>query len=51
MSKFFNETLQGLLEAVLIDKSETPLTAKEEMPAPSFYVADKDKNGQKNIKR
>ncbi len=44
MSKFFDETLQGLLEAVVIEKGEVPLTLKEDMPAPTYYVADKDKN-------
>lgn len=42
MSKFFDETLQGLLEAVAIEKGEIPLTLKENMSAPTFYVAEKD---------
>ena len=42
MSKFFDETLQGLLEAVVIEKGEIPLTLRENMPAPTFYVAEKD---------
>lgn len=28
MSKFFDETMQGLLEAVTIEKGETPLKEK-----------------------
>lgn len=43
MSKFFDETLQGLLEAVVIEKGEVSLTLKENMPAPTFYATDKDK--------
>ena len=42
MSKFYDETLQGLLEAIVIDKGEVPLTAKENMVASTFYVADKE---------
>jgi DNA-binding XRE family transcriptional regulator len=43
MSQFFDETLQGLLEAVVIEKSNIPLTTKENMPAQSFYIAEKDR--------
>lgn len=42
MSTFFDETLQGLLEAVAIEKGNIPLTHKEDMPAPTLYVAEKD---------
>ena len=43
MSKFFDETMQGLLEAVAIEKGKIPLTEKKGMPAPTFYAADKEK--------
>ena len=41
MSKFFEDTMQGLLEAIAIEKGNIPLTEKENMPAPTFYVSDK----------
>lgn len=40
MSKFFEETMQGLLEAIEIEKGNIPLTEREGMPAKTFYVAD-----------
>lgn len=43
MSKFFEETMQGLLEAVAIDKGEIPLIEKEDMPATTFVAADMEK--------
>lgn len=43
MSNFFDETMQGLLEAVAIEKGEIPLTEKEDMPAPTFTASDKEK--------
>lgn len=38
MSRFFNETMQGLLEAVSMEKGEIPLEKKEDMPAPTFVA-------------
>lgn len=38
MSKFFDETMQGLLEAVSMEKGEIPLEEKENMPAPTFIA-------------
>ena len=43
MSIFFEETMQGLLEAVAIDKGEIPLVEKENMPAPTFIAVDMEK--------
>ena len=43
MSQFFDETMQGLLEAVAIDKGEIPLAEKDSMPAPTFMAADMGK--------
>ncbi len=42
MSNFFDETMQGLLEAAEIAKGNISLTEREDMPAPTFYVADND---------
>jgi len=41
MSKFFEETMQGLLEAVTIEKGKMPLAEKKDMPAPTFVAAEK----------
>lgn len=43
MGQFFDETMQGLLEAVAIGKGEIPLIKKEDMPAPTFVAADMEK--------
>ncbi len=43
MSKFFDETMQGLLEAVAIEKGEICLEQKQDMPAPTFIASDKEK--------
>ena len=40
MSNFFDETMQGLLEAAEIAKGNITLTERENMKAPTFYVAD-----------
>lgn len=40
MSNFFDETMQGLLEAAEIAKGNITLTEWENMPVPTFYVAD-----------
>lgn len=43
MSKFFDETMQGLLEAVAVEKGEISLVQRENMPAPTFIASDKEK--------
>ena len=43
MSKFFDDTMQGLLEAVAIDKGEIPLVEKEDMPAPTLIASEREK--------
>lgn len=43
MNQFFDETMQGLIEAVAIDKGEIPLIKKENMPAPTFIASDMEK--------
>lgn len=40
MSKFFEDTMQGLLEAVAIDKGEIPLVEKSDMLATTFVADD-----------
>lgn len=40
MSNFFEETMQGLLEAAEIAKGNITLTERENMTAPTFYVVD-----------
>lgn len=42
MSKFFDDTMQGLLEAIEIEKGSIPLTERNEMEVPTFYVSDSD---------
>ena len=42
MSNFFDETMQGLLEAAEIAKGNITLTEWENKPAPTFYVVDND---------
>ena len=42
MSGFFEDTMQGLLEAVEIQKGNLPLVAREGMKAPTYYVAETD---------
>lgn len=43
MSSFFEDTMQGLLEAVEIEKGNIPLVERKGMPAPTYYVSDEDK--------
>ena len=40
MSKLFNDTMQGLLEAVAIDRGEMPLVEREDMPAKTMFSAE-----------
>lgn len=40
MSNFFDDTMQGLLEAVEIEKGNIPLAKRKEMAAPTYYVPD-----------
>lgn len=43
MSKFFEDTMQGLLEAVAINKGELPIVEKKNMSATTFVSADMEK--------
>lgn len=43
MSTFFEDTMQGLLEAVDMKKGNIPLKEKENMPAPTFIASEKER--------
>lgn len=42
MSEFFKDTMQGLLEAVEIEKGDIPLTERKDMPGKTYYVSNED---------
>ena len=44
MSDFFNETMQGLLEAVAIDQGKIPMKKVERLAAPTLRAKDIEKN-------
>ena len=48
MSKFFEETMQGLLEAVAIEKEEINVKRKADMPAPTYAASENLKINEKN---
>lgn len=41
---FYEELEKGLLEAIAMEKGEIPIVEKENMPAPTFVAAEKEKN-------
>lgn len=43
MSNFFDDTMQGLLEAIEMEKGNIPVVPKEDMPAPTFVASDREK--------
>ncbi|MCM1542569.1 MAG: helix-turn-helix domain-containing protein [Blautia sp.] len=43
MRQFFDDTMQGLLEAVEMEKGNLPVVKRERMPASTFYVSSDDK--------
>lgn len=43
MGNFFDDTMQGMLEAVETEKWNIPLVQRENMPAPTFTASDKEK--------
>ena len=49
MGAFFNDTMQGLLEAIAIDKGEMPLVEKNDMPAPTFIASEMEKELIKEV--
>ena len=40
---FYEDIKRGLLEAIAMEKGEIPIIEKENMPAPTFVAADKEK--------
>lgn len=42
MGNFFDDTMQGLLEAVEIEKGNISLAQKENMPAPTLTASDRE---------
>ena len=44
MSAFFEDTMHGLLEATEIERGNTHLTERTDMPAKTFCVAENDVN-------
>lgn len=40
MSKIFEDALQGLLEAIEMEKGNISIVERENMPAPTYYVTD-----------
>lgn len=42
MSKFFDDTMQGLMEAIEIERGSIPLTERKDMSASTFYVSESD---------
>ena len=42
MSKIFEDTLSGLLEAIEISKGQVSLESKQDMPAPTFRAVDQE---------
>jgi len=43
MSSFFDDTMQGLLEAIEIQKGNIPLSVKNDMSAPTYVAAEKER--------
>ncbi|MCD8096553.1 MAG: helix-turn-helix domain-containing protein [Lachnospiraceae bacterium] len=43
MGDFYDDTMQGLLEAIEIERGNISLTERKDMPAPTYYVAESDK--------
>lgn len=43
VGNFFDDTMQGMLEAVETEKWNIPLVQREDMPAPTFTASDKEK--------
>ncbi|MCD7905661.1 MAG: helix-turn-helix transcriptional regulator [Clostridiales bacterium] len=40
---FFEDMQRDLTEAIVMEKGNVPLCQREDMPAPTFYVDDKEK--------
>ena len=46
MSKFFEETMQGLKEVLAMEKGEIPVVERQDMPALTF-VAERGKDDER----
>lgn len=46
MNKFFEETIQGLKEAIAMEKGEIPVVERKDMPA-LMYVAERGKDDER----
>lgn len=42
MSKFFNDTMRSLEQAIEIEKGNVPLTERKGMAAPTYYVEEEE---------
>lgn len=42
MGDFFTDTMQGLMEALEIERGNIPLTAKDNMPSKTFIASTKE---------
>ena len=40
---FYEDVEKSLMEAIEIEKGNIPLTEREGMPAPTYYISDDDK--------
>lgn len=49
MSRFFDDTTQGLLEAVAINKGEIHLLKKKDMSAPTFVASEREKQQNSSL--
>ena len=41
---FYEDMEKSLLEAIEIDKGNIPVVQRENMPAPTYYISDNDKD-------
>lgn len=44
MSKFFDDTMQGLMEAISIEKGDIPLNEKTDMPSKTLVASEMEKD-------
>ena len=49
MSKFFDDTMQGLLEAVAIDQKQIPVREVDGLPATTFRAEEIENNLIDNV--
>lgn len=48
MSKFFDETIQGLKEAIAMEKGEIPVVERKDMPALTYVAEDVEAHMESN---